>query len=244
MPRNYLLNKLFRAAIALLLLAVSTVALSQTTQAVYWIRYQNQLNFSKSFWLNNEVDNRRFFSPDVQTQFILHSRVHYRKNQWEIGGGLTGSWAYAQFPETPVSHPTFELRPVIELNYDIPTRHFILQQRVRIDHRFIEEDRDISIFDDSRYIARFRYRLQARFKVRPDDHKRQIHMRISEEIMVNDRENFFDQNRIYTSAEFELNDNLSLETGYIYIYQQRFARDEFFRRHVVRLSLLHRLYLY
>ena len=224
-----------------------TLAFGQSVvypQALYWIRYQNQLNITPKFYSINEIDNRRFFNPDVENQLIIHSRLHYVKDRWNFGAGLTFSWIYAQIPENGYSHSTAEVRPVVEGTYEFPARKVLIQQRVRIDNRFIEESQDQSVWDDSFYILRFRYRLQARIPLKTnDDGATTIGLRLSEEIMMNNKENTFDQNRIYASTEFALNKNLTLETGYIFIYQQRFGTEEFFSRHVLRFSVIHNLRL-
>jgi hypothetical protein len=224
-----------------------TLAFGQSVvypQALYWIRYQNHLNITPKFYLNNEIDNRRFFHPDVENQFIIHSRLHYVKDRWNFSAGLSFSWIYAQIPENGYSHSTAEVRPVIEGAYEFPVRKVLIQQRVRIDNRFIEESQDQSVWENSFYVFRFRYRLQARIPLKAnDDGATTISLRLSDEIMLNNKKNTFDQNRIYVSTEFVLNKKLTLETGYIFIYQQRFGTEDFFSRHVLRFSIIHNLWL-
>jgi hypothetical protein len=170
----------------------------------------------------------------------MHSRLHYQKNRWNLAAGLTFSWIYAQIPENGYDHSTSEVRPVIEGSYEFPAGKVLIQQRIRIDNRFLEENEEQSVWENSLYVLRFRYRLQARIPLKVNDEgMTTIMLRISDEIMLNSKENTFDQNRIYASTEFTLNKNFTLETGYIYIYQQRFGRDEFFSRNVLRISLLH-----
>jgi hypothetical protein len=224
-----------------------TLALGQSevyNQSLYWVRYQNQLNITPIYYWINEVDNRRFFGPDVENQLIMHSRLHYLKDRWAFGAGLTLSWIYAQIPENGYSHSTAEVRPVIEAAYEVPAGKVLIQQRIRIDNRFVEESQDQSVWENSFYVFRFRYRLQARIPLKVNDAGvTKISLRISEEIMFNNKENTFDQNRIYASTEFIVNKKLTLETGYIYIYQQRFGTDEFFSRNVFRFSIIHNLWL-
>jgi hypothetical protein len=246
MHRNFLQNN----SVAILIVSLLTIYCQQAaaqinSHAVYWIKYQNQLNFSSKVWWTNELDNRRFIKPDLQTQFIFHSRVHYKKDRWEYGGGLTLSWAYATLPESPIRHATMEVRPVMEISYEIPMRKWFLSHRLRVDHRFIEEDKYTSVFDESNYIMRLRYRISSRFPLKTSDEGKVLILgKVANEIMFNHEENIFDQNRIYASAEFTINKHWAFEAGYIYIYQQRYARDEFLERHVLRCSFLHRLYLY
>jgi hypothetical protein len=90
-----------------------------------------------------------------------------------------------------------------------------------------------------------RYRIQARIPLKKDDAGNIVNtLRLAEEIMLNHKENIFDQNRVYVSSEFALSKKLAVEFGYIYIYQQRFGTDQFLTRHVLRFSVLHRLFFY
>ncbi|HEX6892987.1 MAG TPA: DUF2490 domain-containing protein [Chryseolinea sp.] len=236
-----------KKVLLLALLLKASLAFGQSVvypQGLYWVRYQNQLNITPNVYWINEIDNRRFFNPDVENQLIMHSRLHYVKDRWNFGAGLTFSWIYAQIPENGYVHSTAEVRPVIEGSYELPVRKILIQQRIRIDNRFIEESQDQSVWKDSFYVVRFRYRLQARIPLKTnDDGVATIQLRLSEEIMLNNKENTFDQNRIYASTEFAVNKNLTLETGYIFIYQQRFGTEEFFSRHVLRFSIIHNLWL-
>lgn len=228
----------------LTLTANSLYAQQTFRQYLYWIRYQNQLVFSPKFYWSNEADNRRFFDPDVQNQFIIHSRAHYKTGRWDVAGGMTTSWAYAQRPENGYQNVTTELRPVVEASHDLPLGKINLMNRLRIDNRFFEASEDQSIWNHSTFVMRFRYRLQARIPVKSTpENAPLITLKIADEIMINDRKNTFDQNRIYASGEFFLNKKLSVETQYIYIYQQRFGREDFFSRHVFRFSVLHKIML-
>ncbi|HYG18148.1 MAG TPA: DUF2490 domain-containing protein [Ohtaekwangia sp.] len=211
------------------------------TQAIYWIRYQNQLIFSPSVYWTNEVDNRRFFDPDVASQLIFHSRLHYKRGPWDLAAGLTYSLAFAQQPELGYDRGTSEIRPVIEASYEHHAGKILLINRIRIDNRFLQSDPDQNVFQESNHVLRMRYRFQAVIPLKKVDHKTSIGLRLADEIMFNNHKNTFDQNRVYATGEFVLNKNFSLEAGYIYIYQQRFGRDEFYHRHVLRFSVMHRI---
>ena len=246
MPRSYWLTKLKIKFIFLGVVLVMAHQLSAqrviNSQALYWIRYQNQLTFSPKFYWNNEFDNRRFFSPDVQNQFIIHSRLHYHKKKWDVGAGITVSWAYAQKPEEGYDHAVNEIRGVNEVSHEFFLGKLSFQNRLRIDHRFIQQEDDKNVFEESLYILRFRYRAQLKIPVKKNEENiTTLAIRVADEIMFNHIENTFDQNRIYVTADFYLSRRFTFELGYIYIYQQRFARDEFFARHVARFTLLHKI---
>jgi hypothetical protein len=252
MRRNYSPADMLRTYKVILLTAllpiISISCYSQsktTTQALYWLRYHNQLQFSPSVYWANEFDNRRFFGHDVANQFIIHSRVHFKKERWDYAAGITASWVFAQIPENGYDHSTLELRPVIEASYEIPFRTWALINRLRIDNRFFEVNEQESIFEHADFTLRLRYRLLGKFPIkRNEEGEASMHIRIADEIMINHRENLFDQNRIYANYDVAISKSFTLDVGYIYIYQQRFGRDDFFERHVFRFSVLHKVRFY
>ena len=214
-------------------------------QSLYWIRYQSQIAFSPSLYLTAEFDNRRFFNPDVQNHFITHWRLHYRKNNWDFASGVTLSWAYAQRPELGYDQAMNEIRGVNEATHEFSWGKLLIQNRARLDHRVFQEVADKNVFEDSYYVLRFRYRPLVKIPLYVNQENISvINLRISDEIMLNHTKNTFDQNRIYVNTDFYLSKKLSLDLGYIYIYQQRLGREEFFERHVVRFTVLHKIQLY
>jgi hypothetical protein len=232
--------RLLLITILLSCLCKNSLGQNSLYQQQYWIRYQNQLAFNERISWNNEIDNRRFISPDQQTQLIVHSRLHFKKDRWDFAGGVTASWAYTPIPEIKVAHPTFEIRPVVEASYEIRFKKLLLHQRIRIDNRFFERDNLDDVFGAYEYVARFRYRIQARTALRKDQEGRQlVGFKVADEIMLNHKGNFFDQHRVYASFDFKLSSRFNLEAGYINIYQRARNKDLFYHRDVLRLSLLH-----
>lgn len=211
-------------------------------QTLYWVRYHNTLLFKPSVYWVNEADIRRFIGPDVANQFIMHSHVHKKAKRWDGALGLTYSRAYAAVPENGYKTVADEIRPFLEVNYDLPFGKVLLQQRFRLDNRFIQTIESQSVLEESIFIQRYRYRLLARIPLLTDEGQTlRLSVRVGDEIMLNHTGNTFDQNRIFVLFDYYLNKKISLETGYIYIYQQRFRHDDFFCRHVIRFSLFHRI---
>jgi len=226
-----------------MMMSLCTWAQETHTQSLYWLRYQNQLIFSSKLQWNNEFDNRRFFEPDVESQFIIHSRLHYRTGHWDFASGLTYSIAYAAIPENGFKQGIHEIRPVAEASHEVPVGKIFMANRIRIDNRFFQEDPDQNVFQESFYVLRFRYRFQVRIPVTVNENNvTTFSLRFADEIMFNNKENTYDQNRIYATGEFYLHKNFSLELGYIYIHQQRYGTEDFFERNVLRFSVLHRVF--
>ncbi len=194
---------------------------------------------------NNEIDNRRFFDPDVENQLIIHSRLHYKWGKWDAAGGMTFSWIFAQRPEQGYDHTTAEVRPVVEISHEQAMGRVFFQNRVRIDNRFVQENPEESVWEESLFVVRFRYRAQVRIPLKKNAQEISIAtLRVADEIMFNSKENTFDQNRINVTFDFYINKHLTFEPGYVYIYQQRFGTEDFFSRHVIRFSFLHKIRLY
>jgi hypothetical protein len=213
-------------------------------QNLYWLRYQTQVTLSSKWTLNNDIDYRRFVGPDVENQLIMHSRLHYKTGRWDLASGLTYSIAYAAIPEDGYKDEVHEFRPVVEASYEVPVGRVQLAQRLRFDNRIFQEDPDESLFKESFYVPRLRYRLQARFPLKKNAaNETTVSMRLADEFMINGKENLYDQNRIYATVEFVLSKRFNFSSEYIYIYQQRFGREEYFSRNVLRLTLIHKFNL-
>lgn len=213
-------------------------------QALYWIRYFNQISVSPAVQWNNEIENRRFFNPDVENQLLINSHLHYSWKKWDVGGGLTLSWIFAQRPELQYDFAIAEIRPFAEISNEQQVVKITLQNRIRLDNRFIQNNPEVSVWEQSYYILRIRYRAQVTIPLKKDDKEiPKISLRLSDEIMFNTKENVFDQNRIDVTFNFHLSKHFSIEPGYVYLFQHRLKINEYFSRNVLRFSLIHRIAL-
>lgn len=234
----------------LLLLNPGVKAQKTTThQNLYWLRYYNQLSINNKWSWHNEIDNRRFFDHNRQHHLIMHSRLHYKIIQnADIAFGLTYSLQSPQDPNSTTGLVVPEIRLVQEINLNNPlSKRFTLQQRLRIDERFIHKNNGIDLLDGYAFNFRFRYKLQANYKINKDEAKNPTILKVADEIMINAGSNIiynqFDQNRIYAALEQGINKNISFELGYLYWYQQRAIGNKFFVRDIIRLTLYHKIKL-
>lgn len=249
--KNRRLNK--RKSLVLLLLILLGLDLAAqkqiTNQSLYWIRYYNQLSITKKIVWHNEVDERLFFEKNQQQQFILHTRLHYKFAQnAEVAAGFTYSMQSPQDPKSTSDLVIPELRPVQELSYTTPaTKRLSIQQRIRAEQRFIHKSQGVNLVDGYQFNFRFRYRLQASYKLSKEDAKYPTTAKVSNELMVNARKaivyNQFDQNRVYLGLEKGISKNLSVELGYLHLYQQRATGNQFYNREIVRGTIYHKIKL-
>jgi hypothetical protein len=221
-----------------------------THQSLIWYRYYNQLHFSSKLVWHNEFELRRFLEYNQRHHFIMHSRLHYKfaKNA-DVGGGVTYSRQSAQFPNVAINLVVPEIRFVQEINYTIPLSSRVnLQQRFRVDERFIRINDGENLLEGHTFNWRFRFRLQAAFRLNKNAEKKNTILKIFNELMVNAGSNIlynqFDQNRIYVGVEQVLGKGFSVELGYLKWYQQTAAGNLFFSRDIIRLALLHNIRLH
>ncbi len=216
-------------------------------QSLYWLRYYNQLSINKKWALHNEIENRRFLENNRQHHFIAHTRLYYKiLRNTDVALGLTYSRQSPQDANATSTLVVPEIRPNQEINLNnILAKRLTLQHRIRIDERFIRKNNGIQLLDGYDFNFRFRYRLQANYRLSSDSANNKTTFKVANEIMLNAGKNIvynqFDQNRIYIGCEQEVNKKISLELGYLHWYQQRAKQNQFFDRDIIRLTVLHKL---
>ncbi len=142
-----------------------------------------------------------------------------------------------------------EWRPLQEMNVDVfpkMRQHKPITFRFRVDERFIHANNGTELQSGSTYNTRFRFRIQSAWQVASfDDEKKQLVAKVNDEYMLQqgDVQTTFDQNRIYGALEYYFKPSISLELGYLNIYQAN-GTDKHFLRHVIRLTFAHRIRLY
>lgn len=240
--------------LVILLILITTIKVAEAqkisiNQNLYWLRYYNQLTLNKKYVWHNELEERRFFDKSKPNNRIIHSRLHYKlKPNLDVAAGLTYSLQNPQDPNSTSNLIIPEIRPVQELNYTISiSKKLSLQQRFRIDERFIRKNDGQQLLEGYNFNFRFRLRLQLIFKLSEEKNKTQTTIKIANELMLNAGKNVvynqFDQNRVYFGIQQDLNSSLALELGYLNQYQQKASGNQFLNRDIVRLSLYHRLTL-
>ena len=212
-------------------------------QGTVWLRYYNQSKLSEKLTLHFEVDERRLLNPWRQFQFFTHLHLHYQAKPWldlAAGGNynLTNS---AKYPSLAVP----EIRPWQEMTM---TKKFIsssnFQFRYRLDWRFIHNNAAGQLTDGYNLNVRHRLRFQFYRELKRFSDSKALAFRLSNEVMLNiggNASDTFDQNRFYSSLEYRFNDHWSLETGYLNLFQSRASDDGYYDRHVLRVTVYHKL---
>jgi hypothetical protein len=244
-----MISKFFAYTVLLSLSISSSYGQRQNvSQNLFWMRYANTTALKNpKLSVQFESEGRRFFETKERHHFIMHSRLHYRVTpQFNVAGGITYSRQSSQFPFREDNLVVPEIRLVQEANYNIPvSRRFSIQQRLRIDNRFIRRNNGRELLEGHYFNFRFRFRLQGSILLNKDLTKNATLLKISNEVMLNSGSrivyNIFDQNRIYVGVEKRFSRALSGEIGYLHWYQQTAAGSVFFNRNIMRTTLFHNI---
>lgn len=219
-----------------------------THQTLYWLRYYNQWTIKPGWVWHNEIENRRFINPHRQHHLIMHSRLHYTINKsWELGAGVTYSLQSPQNPEITNPLVVPEIRLVQVVTYSLPlTTNVALQQRLRLDERFLRKNDGTNLLQGYDFRLRLRYRLQLAYPLSSKEAHNPFTAKLSDEIMFHLIKTaitpVFDQNRLYMGIEKQWSKQLSTELGLLHWYQQNSTNNRFFERAIMRLTVYHRVF--
>jgi hypothetical protein len=195
-------------------------------QSTYWTRLYIRVKLNDKWSWQNEADNRRFFGENQQLQFIAHTHIH-RKLSKNTEGSLGFTYSAVWQGNLPVP----ELRPFQEFYvYTDLNNKWRFSQRFRTEQRWFHNYIGETL--TSGYNFKFRFRYQPR-----------LEYRISEKWIA--KANFelfyhhddFDQYRYYGAIEYKFLKDLSLEMGYLKVYQKRASNNGYFDRDNLRVTV-------
>jgi Protein of unknown function (DUF2490) len=224
-----------RSILLLILLPLAHLASGQTThERGYWLRAYLRVQLSERWAWHSELDERRLLSPGRQWQLITHQHLHYRlARPLDVGLGLS----YSRQPPASGGRALQEWRGFGEATLTTPLSSRVrLQNRLRLEQRWLEPTAaEQPVPWESR--GRLRYRVQADWQLTPA-----WKLRASNEILFHPDQ--FDQNRVYAGIERQIGAGFAAELGYLWFYQHRYRRPDYFSRDVLRLTLFKDLQLH
>ena len=212
-----------------------------TNQSFSMFTYVNQVDISPKISILNDIQERNFVRPLKQSQFYIRSQFSYQlKENWTINTGLA---YYRSSPSNPYS-PSKLVLPEIRINQDLSYKahfnNFNLINRLRLEERFIHKSLNDSLINGSNLKSRLSYSLyfECYLSKRRDLHGLMLKASDGVYVYTNKR---FDQNRFYTGLNYQLENNLSLELGYLKSYLQLSSGHRYYNRDMASLTVNHRI---
>jgi Protein of unknown function (DUF2490) len=211
-------------------LIVNTLSLNAQAvhQSAYWMRLYARVKINDKWAWQTEADNRRFFdnATQPQLQFIAHTHLHRKFGKYTEGSlGFTFSDVWQG------NLPVPELRPFQEF-YIFQN----LSKKLRLSHRFRTEQRWFHNYKtdvlSEGYNFKFRFRYMPRL-----DYKLKGKWALKANVEVMYHHDDFDQNRYYGSVTYQILKDLSVEMGYLKVYQKRANNKGYYDRDNLRVTL-------
>ena len=182
-----------------------------------WLQVFNTIKLDRHWSLHAEYQWRRENGLKNWQQSLLRVGINRKLNEQvtvHLGYGWIETFPYGDFPIA--SAGTFpEHRIYEQISFKQPIKKWTLVHRFRIEQRWLGRvqpgtDRKIEAWN---FLHRFRYQFRTQFAISP-----KWYAVAADEIFIgagkNVGVNIFDQNRIFLSAGYKLNNTVSIEAGY------------------------------
>jgi hypothetical protein len=216
----------------------SLFASAQTTQEnTGWFAWFNSYKFSEHFGLHFDAQFRSADDWDYVRNILLRPGLVYHfnpKNNITVGYAYIGS--YNRLPE-PSKNSLTENRIWEQYINNVKFGQISLQNRLRLEQRFIERQTEDVFAQRLRYFVRTIIPLQKQ----KSSFGRGVFAAIQNEIFFNiqnkDKINnsFFDQNRVYGAIGYRFSPKVDLETGYMNQYTNGATTDV--SNNIIQLAL-------
>ena len=231
--------KLKHLIIILLLLPVFTVAQATRevqTQNHTWVSLNTQLRLTEKMGISADVHVRRTNFISNNNFFLFRAgALYYLNKQLTIGAAYGHMWLANQNGATELFSNENRLHQQITLNQKI--RSVQLNQRLRIEERWIQKVVNFVPADQQRYVTRFRYQLSMNIPVSAN--KKVPMLSLADELMMQTGKdiiyNNFDQNRLFAGIRQQVSQSLSFDFGYMHVWQQLLSGYKYSRNHTIRL---------
>lgn len=212
-----------------------------------WLNYYNQTRLSKrwGFWFDMQL-----YSKDHMVNWP--SQVEVRPGityYFTDDARLTAGYSFINyFPGEGHEHISQqEHRPWQQFQWYTRYRKFRIMQWVRLEERFVRKIKN----DDSLaagYNFNYRVRYNMFFTIPLANDKSTLSrfaFTVGDELYLNFGSrivnNYFDQNRIFIGGSYKTNAHDNLQAGYLHIFQELSATNNYKRMEIFRISYFHNL---
>ncbi len=228
-------------------LSAQTLEKKVEKQTFSLFSFSSTVQISPRWSIMSDVQERSFMKPIKQNQFTLRTQVNYNLgHNWTTAGGISYVRTHAGDPTSlsPLVIP--ELRINQDLNYKQKFNSFSLNHRYRMEERFIQKSINDTLTEGYKFIERLSYTLSFEYKlVKSKNNIRTLILKATDGIFINAKKHLpyttFDQNRFYTGLNYQMYKNVTIEMGYINIFQRRNSDKEFIKRDIASFSVSHKL---
>ncbi|RYD91312.1 MAG: DUF2490 domain-containing protein [Sphingobacteriales bacterium] len=217
---------------------------TQATQA--WVGYFNQTRLSNRWglWLEEQVRTREDLVEGLSVNLLRAGVTYYFSDATK----LTAGYAFVNhFPgdnHPDVSQP--EHRGWQQLQWHTKYSRLRTMQWFRLEERYRRRiASDSSLGDGYNFNFRGRYNFLLQLPLSREVRKGTFSLIANNEVLINFGKevvaNYFDQNRAFIGAAYNLNAVDNLQFGYLNVFQQLATPGRYRTLHTARVSFFHNL---
>ncbi len=231
-----------------LVLFSETVAQTNTPFIVkdnmLWLGYYNSIVLNSKWSINSDIQFRTKNEIKNYSQALIRSDLSYKlRDRITISIGLAHFRYFISGEKT-----RGEWRPWQEFKLNDKLGNCKLTHRLRIEQRFNEAVKNNEPTNDYQFNFRFRYRFDLKVPiVKEKEEGNNWYALVGNEIMINAGSiityNYFDQYRLYTGVNYEVNKKISLQLQYMHIWQQASNGLSLYSNEVLRFNIYHTISL-
>lgn len=209
-----------------------------------WLGYFNQTRFTErsGLW----VDLQLRLNDYLNQKSLSIARIGYTyfcSDQLRLTAGyglITHYSLTAGQPHVP------ENRPWQQVQWFDKKRKVSLSQYLRVEERFVRTTLNGELEDDYRFSWRFRYNFAIFIPLKGEALIAGTpFISLNDEVLIsagkNVINNYFDQNRLFAGVGYQLTDKLNAQFGYLYVFQQLPAGNQYIHINGLRLSVFHNM---
>jgi Protein of unknown function (DUF2490) len=206
------------------------------TQNHAWMSLNTQLRLTDKFGISADVHVRRTNFLNTNNFFLVRvGGIYYVNKQLSLGAGHAHMWLANQNEATELFSDENRLHQQIAFNQKAGKVQ--INQRLRIEERWIQRVINFVPVDQIRYTTRFRYQLTLNIPV--SSNPKLPSLALSDELMMQTGKdiiyNNFDQNRLFAGIRQQVSPALAFDFGYMRVWQQRLSGYQYNRNHTIRL---------
>jgi hypothetical protein len=210
-----------------------------------WFAYFIQARFTErsGLWVDLHYRTNDFIKESA-TSISRIGYTYFLSDQVRLTAGYGFIRHFSHVPETP---DISEHRPWQQIQWIEKKKWFSMSQYFRIEQRFRptivsgEPERDYDNFN-----WRFRYNFALTFPLKGSSvEAKEPFLFLNDELHINAGKristNYFDQNRAFAGLGYQFTSQLNAQLGYLYVFQQQSAPNQFVHINAIRLFVFHNL---
>ena len=216
---------------------------SETRQQV-WTGYFNQTRLTdhSGIWVDLQLRLNDWFD-EKSISIARLGYTYFLSDQLRLTAGYGYITQYALtegMPDIP------ENRLWQQVQWFEKKRSVSLAQYFRVEERFVRQVANGELTDDSRFTWRFRYNFAITIPLSGGEVRAgSPFVFLNDELHINAGKNvvnnYFDQNRLFAGLGYQFTANLNAQLGYLYVFQQLPAGNEYVHVNALRLFVFHNL---